>query len=150
MVKRKPGEESVEDMSRPWWNCNEVKSAVQSPNCYTAIYKVPNVTKSYNAAYVTRSFYNFDVEVLYPFFENRKKKILQAQIDERKAAGKAEEAAKGDFEKLLDTVKEKRGLEIARQTCRAMLKYDETHRKENLESLTPAGRDLYLGQGGSK
>lgn len=141
MIKRKPGEESVEDMRNPWWKNPIVDRAVNSANVYTARYIVPNVTKEYNNAYITRSFYSFDVEVLIPYFEDRKNKILKAQIEARKNA----EANKSDFEKLLDSVKVKKGVEAAKKMCNILLMTDPAHREENIASLSDAGRALYLG-----
>lgn len=64
----KPRETSVESIANLWYKNDVVKTVMHDPNHLIAIYKIPNVTV-YNTKFTTRSYYNFDIEVLEPYFK---------------------------------------------------------------------------------
>lgn len=142
MIKRKPGEESVEDLARAWYKNQAMANAANSPKVYVAIHKVPNVS-ALNNKYTTRGFYNFDSEILDPYFADLKQKILKAMADKReinKATNKSE------FEKLLDNVRETKGIEAARKMCK-IISMSSNSNENTVNTLSDEGKALYLSGG---
>ena len=143
-TKRKPGEESAEDLLNAWYKNPIVGQAIKSPNVYVALFKVPNVS-ALNNKFTTRVFYTYDVEVLEPYFETMKQKILKAMSDKRL---NKEAVKKSDFEQLLDEIKETKGIEAARRMCLIMsLSTDSVGSTVN--TLSEEGKKLYMSDGGA-
>ena len=142
-TKRKPGEESAEDLLNAWYKNPVVGQAIKSPNVYVALYKVPNVS-ALNNKFMTRSFYSYDMEVLEPYFATMKQKILKAMSEKRLAK---EAVKKSDFEKLLDDIKATKGIEAARRMCTIMALSTESN-ENTINTLSEEGKALYLSNGG--
>ena len=73
-VKRKPGEESAQDLCTPWYKNAQFKAAVADRRFCVSLYKVPNVS-AINKKYSTRSYYCFDTEKLEPYFASAVEKL---------------------------------------------------------------------------
>lgn len=73
-VKRKPGEESAQDLCTPWYKNAQFKAAVADRRFCVSLYKVPNVS-AINKKYSTRSYYCFDTEKLEPYFASVVEKL---------------------------------------------------------------------------
>lgn len=73
-VKRKPGEESAQDLCTPWYKNAQFKAAVADRRFCVSLYKVPNVS-AINMKYSTRSYYCFDTEKLEPYFASVVEKL---------------------------------------------------------------------------
>lgn len=82
-VKRKPGEESAQDLCTPWYKNAQFKAAVADRRFCVSLYKVPNVS-AINKKYSTRSYYCFDTEKLEPYFASVVEKLgtLEKKDDE--------------------------------------------------------------------
>lgn len=73
-IKRKPGEESAQDLCTPWYKNAQFKAAVADRRFCVSLYKVPNVS-AINKKYSTRSYYCFDTEKLEPYFASVVEKL---------------------------------------------------------------------------
>lgn len=73
-VKRKPGEESAQDLCTPWYKNAQFKAAIADRRFCVSLYKVPNVS-AINKKYSTRSYYCFDTEKLEPYFASVVEKL---------------------------------------------------------------------------
>lgn len=73
-TKRKPGEESAQDLCTPWYKNAQFKAAVADRRFCISLYKVPNVS-AINKKYSTRSYYCFDTEKLEPYFASAVEKL---------------------------------------------------------------------------
>lgn len=89
-----------------------IQSAVNDPNQYLAVYKVPNVSV-YNTKFLTRSYYSFDSEILEPYFAKTAEDITnyvrakQGTLVEKKATEPVKTEVKktvikSEYEKALD------------------------------------------------
>ena len=92
-----------------------IQSAVNDPNQFLAVYKVPNVVL-YNTKFSTRSYYSFDSEILIPYFEKTAEDITnvvrrkQGTLVEKKEKEPEKEVkteikknvVKSEFEQALD------------------------------------------------
>lgn len=136
-IKRKPGEESAEDLARTWIQ-PYLGQLGRMNNLYIMLYKVPNVS-SLNAKYITRNFYCFDDEVLTPYFETLKSKITKYIAEKRK--GTTSEVAKDSpfRDMILKTEKEK-GLQAAKKLLNTMLNLPSADKEEMLALFTDEER----------
>lgn len=142
--KRKPGEDSVEDLLRPLYVENVIKQAENSPNVYVSIYKIPNVSK-YNQKYSTRSYYSFDVEVLEPYFNKLSDKIAKAWLEK---SNNKEKFVKNEFEKLLESIEKSNGLTSAQQMAVVLLKSDPNNTNKYISEMSEEGRNKYIRKEG--
>lgn len=140
---------SNNELIRPWWKSQAFMSASKDKRFYVALYKVPNVS-SINMKYATRSFYNFDEEVLKPHFDTMCSRMAKMIADSRVSstsgeASNSEKKPENDFRTLLASVEKEKGLETAKKICNMMLNLPSSNKQEMLNSLTEEERKKYYG-----
>lgn len=113
-----------------------------------ASWLTPNLKFIENGELVTRSYYTFDSKVLTPYSANWKRRIEKDRLDAIRTAEETRkaqvEASKTPFEKELDRIKEKDGLDEARIALRISIGLiPPAKRSEIYESLTPDGKSAY-------
>ena len=143
VYRRKTGEDSAEDFIKSWADNNIIKQAIKSPNAFVSIYRFP-YTDDLGMKYTTRSFYNFDVEVLQPYFTKMKDKVGNYLAAKRKGERVVENKTGGDFRELLIKTEQAAGLNTAISTAKMILETDVKNRDRNIKCLTDEEKKKYL------
>lgn len=141
MIKRKPGEESADDLQKSWIS-PYLGNLGKMNNIFVMYYPVPNVSKL-NSKYITRSFYCYDVEVLEPYFETLKSKIAKAIAVKRK--GVSEEKKDSAFRDMLIGIEKDKGTDAAKKMLKTLLSLPSANKEEMLSSLTEEERKRFGG-----
>lgn len=145
-IKYKAGEDSLEDFKSLWADRQEVKFAINIPTAYVMMHRIYNAHEL-NDKFITRSFYSYDTEVLDPYFENLKNRMLKYAYDERtKQVSKPKKVS--EFEELLNKIEQTKGLEVARQ--KFIVATSGADKEKLIASLSPECRAKYVSNTAKK
>ena len=144
MIDYKGGKETVEEMSKLWCSNKVVKVAGADPNCRILLYDVPGSTK-YNTEYRSREgIYLYDLEVLKPYFEERKQRINEFRAGLSTGVKEAEviKVEKSNIENILDSIYERDGEAFVEKTIKIMFT-DSKSRLDTLNEMSTDGQKRY-------
>lgn len=151
-IPLKPGTDSIEDLSKPWYMNDLFISAVKSGACIAAIYDVPGVPKLNTKYSLKDGIYLFDREVLKDYFVALEERIKQYQkskqlseIDKQKAELiRKVKSTKSSLELMIDEIYVKEGAEQARIALK--LAFDGLKKSEVesiLNEMSSEGKERY-------
>lgn len=151
-VPGKPGEETIEDMVKPWYTNAYVGAAIKNPNCAVSIYNIPNVPKLNMVYSVKDGIYVFDRDVLRDYFsmqESRIKSYIAEQRDKRVDEAKEElvkkaQKAKSGFELTMDEIYAKEGPRGALAALKISMRgLSEEDKEKLLSNMSMEGQQRY-------